>query len=158
VNLTSHGLHSLFLTSPNLTNLNLSNLSHAVTDKLISHLTISCPKIQSLSTSRCVSLTDLSICSIGSNLWIEEIDVSFCNKLTDTGLEVLALTCTGLRSVWCQRLNKITNKALHLLLKNCKQLREIHIESCERIEIEKLREFLRADEIMKQVRVYHRQE
>ena len=44
----------------------------------------------------------MSLCHLAEHLWLEYVDLTGCYRLTDDGLDVLTMACTGLqvRPVW----------------------------------------------------------
>ena len=46
--------------------------------------------LQRVRFSKCVFLSDAGLCAMAEFLWLEQLDVSGCHRITDDGLEVLA--------------------------------------------------------------------
>jgi hypothetical protein len=54
---------------------------------------------------KCLLLTDAALCSLADNLWLEQLDVTGCHKMTDAGFEVLSEACSGLRVVVARKVS-----------------------------------------------------
>ena len=46
--------------------------------------------LQRVRFAKCVVLSDAGLCAMAEFLWLEQLDVSGCHRLTDDGLEVLS--------------------------------------------------------------------
>ena len=46
--------------------------------------------LQRVRFTKCVFLSDAGLCAMAEFLWLEQLDVSGCHRLTDDGLEVLS--------------------------------------------------------------------
>jgi hypothetical protein len=46
--------------------------------------------LQRVRFAKCVFLSDTGLCAMAEFLWLEQLDVSGCHRLTDDGLEVLS--------------------------------------------------------------------
>jgi len=137
---TAPALTKLFSKCGMLENLDLSGVN-AVNDALIEELCQLCPTIQSLSLSRCTFISDNCLCCIASNLWLEHLDISYCNKITDCGIEVLSTACNGLVTLACKRLRRLTNRSVNILLRNCKLMKRLDISECGNVNLEAFEEF-----------------
>lgn len=128
--LTGRGLELLGERCPNLQDLRLSGC-HKIEDKHILKLSLSCGGLQTLSLAHCKHITDAAIQALCENLWIEQLDVSYCNKLTDETLLLLARNFSGLTHLgiaWCR---KFSDKGLRALADSTKWLLELRIEGCD---------------------------
>ena len=134
------GLNSLFLKCGVLEDLDLSGIT-CVNDALIHDLCEACPTIQRLHLRRCIYVSDVSLCSIASSLWLEHLDISSCSKITNAGIEVVSVACNGLISLKAKRVRKLTNKSINLLFQNCNLLKELDITECDNIDIAALQEY-----------------
>ncbi len=132
-NFTFEHLTNLFEKCGVLENLNLSALT-AVNDRLIENLCRLCPTVQILVLQRCTFITDSSLCHMARHLWLEHLDISYCSKITDTGIEILTVACNGLLSLTAKRVRRITNRSINFLLKHCKLIRSIDVSECESID------------------------
>lgn len=110
--------------------LDLSGLTAIVTDSFIHQLSLSCKTLLKLTISKCLLITDVSLCSIADNLWLEYLDITGCHKCTDSGIEVLSEACSGLRCLIAKRVKRITNKSIAALIRNCIGIRKINIQEC----------------------------
>lgn len=62
--------------------------------------------------------------------------MNHCPKITDAGMEVLALACTGLLSVEAQRNLKITDRSVISLLSHCKSLAHLDLSECSSLSVD----------------------
>ncbi|CAM9112164.1 unnamed protein product, partial [Ectocarpus fasciculatus] len=127
--LTAKGLSELLPKCFALEELVLSGVPF-VNDEVVLKLCLACPTLLRLTFEKCSLITDVSICSIAKHLWIERLNVSYCPKITDAGIEVLSLACTGLLSVEARRVTKITDRAVVSLLSRCKLLCHLDVSEC----------------------------
>jgi hypothetical protein len=77
---------------------------------------------------------------MADNLWIEELDLSHCQRITDRGIIAVARESPGLRAMnlsWCR---KLTDACLIELIRNCKMLKRIDISNCDRFSAERVAE------------------
>lgn len=58
------------------------------------------------------------------------LNINYCPKITDAGIEVLALACTGLLSLSAKRNLKITDRSVISLLTHCKLLSHLDVDEC----------------------------
>lgn len=142
INLTANGLATLFPRCGVLESLDLSGIT-AVSDSLIADLCKSCPTVQRLAVRRCVALTDVAICTIASELWLEHLDISYCSKITDCAIEVLSMACNGMVTLTAKRVRRITNKSINMMLRNCRLVKRIDVCECESINRDSLDEFVK---------------
>jgi hypothetical protein len=108
-----------------LEKLDLSGLSNIINDKLIHQLCCYLSSLQTLKLNHCIQITNLSMCSIAENLWLEELQISGCSKITNEGIDVIAETCLGLKIMHLLKLKYISMSSLHFLKKNCPILQEL---------------------------------
>ena len=94
----------------------------SIDDQFVHLLCKSCSSVQTLSLQKCVQITDASLCWMADYLWLESIDLSGCYRITDDGLDVLTLACTGLQRVYLRRCSKITGRGVTFLGRNLKSL------------------------------------
>ena len=133
------GLHALFLKCGELEDLDLSGVT-CINDAVIQDLCEICPTIQRLRLRRCIYVSDMALCSIASALWLEHLDISYCSKITNTGIEVLSVACNGLISLTAKRVRKLTNKSINILFQNCNLLKELDVTECDSIDVATLEE------------------
>jgi hypothetical protein len=133
-NITDEGL-KLLAKAGNLEQLSLDGC-HLITDEGIAAIAGSCPRLQSLSVRQCRLLTDRACCHIAEKLWIEDLDMSSCVRLTDEGIEVLTLEFTGLRRLSLSRCSRLTDYALDVIAFHCKALNEVDVSECPRLTLE----------------------
>ncbi|GBG31006.1 F-box/LRR-repeat protein 2 [Hondaea fermentalgiana] len=127
--LSGNGLEVLGERCPQLQDLRLSGC-HALEDVHIKKLSLACGGLQTLALAHCKHLSDASIRALCENLWIEQLDVSYCNKLTDETLFLLAEHFSGLTHLaiaWCR---KFTDAGMAKLAASARWLLELRIEGC----------------------------
>ena len=56
-----------------------------LTDDAVLHIALNCSHVQTLGLSHCKRLTDRSICTLADYLWLEDLDMAGCSRLTDDG-------------------------------------------------------------------------
>lgn len=120
------GIASLLGHCPNLEDLNMSGIP-SLSDKHMDEICLNCSTIVKLNVQRCLLLTNLMLCSIARNLWLTSLDISYCSKITDEGIEILALSCAGLIDLSIRKLIKITDISLRTIFGNFGQLRSLDI-------------------------------
>ena len=106
--------------------------------KKVGRLCKRCPGIQALSLAHCKRVDDETIKSIVRELWLEELDVSYCGKITDDALASIAQGCGGLLRLdvsWCR---KITELGLEDVVSSCSWLQELRLTGCDSISDQKL--------------------
>jgi hypothetical protein len=140
LNFSAPALNLLFTKCGVLEDLDLSGVT-CINDAVIHDLCELCPTIQRLHLRRCIYVSDMALCSIASSLWLEHLDISYCSKVTNTGIEVLSVACNGLISIVAKRVRKLTNKSINLLFQNCNLLKEIDISECDSIDVPTLEEY-----------------
>ena len=92
--LTDVALHTLSKRCTKLSTIDLSGCVH-FTDDGIKKIASHCRSLQSLGLSRCKRLTDRALCDLADHLWVEELDVSANAKITDEGIDVVAMEVSG---------------------------------------------------------------
>ena len=58
------------------------------------------------------------------------LNLNSCPKISDAGVEVLAMTCTGILSISLVKNTKITDRAVISLLSHCKLLSALDVRGC----------------------------
>ena len=107
-----------------------------VNDDFIHQMCIACRTITKLSLQRCQAITDAALCSIVDFLWIEKLNISYCTKITDPGIEVFSAVCCAVRELILRRVYKLTAQTLFGLVRNCKDLQVLDIRDCNNIDDE----------------------
>ena len=128
--------------------LNISGIS-GVTDTIVEKICSICTALQKLSLQRCMFITDASLCSMSDYLWIEYLDISYCNRVTDEGVEVLTAVCSGILVFKARRVSKLTSKSMKSLTRNCKSIREVDVRECPLISQESVLELKSAQLFVK---------
>ena len=139
---SSTGILKLLPSCGILEEINLSGIV-TVDNDFIYQLCLVCPTIQRLVLQKCVLLTDVALCSIADYLWIEMLDISSCNRITDDGVDVLSSVCTGIHELVLSNITKLSDRTVYSLSLNCKALRRLNITNCGLITTEAVDEMRR---------------
>jgi len=67
---------------------------------------------------------------------MEKLDLSYCTKITDPGIEVFSAVCCAVRELILRRVYKLTPESLYGLIRNCKDLQLLDIRDCHNIDDE----------------------
>jgi hypothetical protein len=126
-NITAPILLEMLQECKNLESFSGAGLVRIVDDAFLKRLGYVCPSIQKLVINLCIGVTDVGLCCVSENLWIEHIELSGCYKISDTGVEVLASCCTGLRVVNFSKTKRITKNSIDYLKRNCPNLEQIDL-------------------------------
>jgi hypothetical protein len=129
IQLTNRAIKKICEACERMDVLDLAGLVH-LTDDVVHSIAQYCPHLQTLSLARNRRLTDRTLCILADYLWIEDLDMAHCSKLTDEGVEVLAVELNGLKRLnvsWCYRL---TERSMRVLARNCKSLEVLNISEC----------------------------
>jgi len=113
--------------------LDLEGLVH-LTDDGIRTLVTHCTSIQNIGLSRCKRLTDKSLCNLADYLWVEELDCSNNQKITDEGIDVICMEFAGLIKLNISDNDKVTNRSVVSLGRHCKNLKELQAVDCDHID------------------------
>lgn len=126
LNITDEGVAHLV---GSLTRLRYVNFSGCVqlTDGGILKLVSTCTKLQEIIIARCKQLTDKSLCYMADFLWVEDLDVSHCSKISDDGVEVIALEFAGLHRIRLTRCSRLTERTLEVLSMYCPHLKTVEM-------------------------------
>lgn len=124
--ITSSGILFLIAKCPNLECLNVSGIP-TINDEFIRELCKVCTTIVKLTVQRCMLLSDVALCCIASSLWIELLDLSYCSKITDEGLQVLFGACNGIECLRLKKLSKLTSKSLDCIHDHLKLLKLLDV-------------------------------
>lgn len=113
-----------------LTSLRYINLAGCVqlTDQGVFTLVSTCTRLQDVVLAQCKQLTDKSLCYLADFLWVEDLDLSHCSKVTDDGIEVIALEFAGLRSIRLRRCVRLTERTLDVLSMYCSYLKKVDLQ------------------------------
>ena len=120
IKITDEGIAALVKGCPNVTSLSASYCS-SITDLSIDLLTMHCNHLQALNLQWCDEITNMSLHYIGSRLqrYIEVLNVSCCNKISDLGIVDL-LDCVCLQSLNISMCEGITDGCLPALTDLCR--------------------------------------
>lgn len=141
LNITDQGVALL---AESLTRLQYVNFAGCVqlTDGGVFTLVSTCTRLQEIVLAQCKQITDKSLCHLADFLWIEVLDVSHCNKISDDGVEVIALEFAGLHRISLTRCSRLTDRTLDVLSMYCLNLKEAvlrQLPNCSSSAIERLR-------------------
>jgi len=114
-----------------------------LSDNHFHELCKACASVQHITLRRCILLTDNAMCSIADYLWLESLDISYCTRISDEGIEILTVACTGLLSLTMRRLSKLTAIAVNAVSRNCKVIKSLDIRECPLISEESVKELRR---------------
>ena len=123
--------------------LHLSGVT-SINDAFVQTLCQCCPSLQKLSVQKCIQITDVSLCSMAEHLWLEVIDLTGCYRITDDGLDVLTMACTGLQEIHLRRCSKIGPKGVICTGRNIRnyELRVLDIRDCPRVTAESVNDLV----------------
>lgn len=126
LNITDEGI-ALLATS--LTRLRCVNLAGCVqlTDNGVLTLVSTCTRLQELALAHCKNLSDLCLCHIADFLWVEYLDISYCNMISDDGIEVIAIESIGLHRIILTRCSRLTDRTLDVLSTYCPHLKWVEL-------------------------------
>ena len=102
----------------------------SVDDAFVQQMCLKCATIQRLTLQKCVFLSDAALCAMADYLWLEWLDISGCRRVTDDGLEVLTVACTGLVSLLLNGVGKITSRTINSIARNSTVILELEVQQC----------------------------
>ena len=137
--LTDKATDFLSRRSTKIESLDMSGCVH-LTDDGIRRLVSRCSSIQHITLSRCKRLTDKALCNLADYLWVESLDISSNNKITDEGIDVVALEFAGLIKLNISDCEKITNRSIVSLGRHCRNLKELQAVNLKNVSKECLEE------------------
>ena len=100
-----------------LENINLSGCV-LLTDDAVLYIALNCSHVQALGLGHCKRLTDRCICTLADYLWLEDLDISGCSRLTDDGLEVLSMEFTGMAVLNISSCGKLTDNSIDAIARH----------------------------------------
>lgn len=112
-----------------LEEVNLNGM-YTVDDAVVHSICKLCPTLLKLHLQRCSFITDAALCSLADYLWLEMLDISYCTKLTDDGIEILSVACTGITKLYMRRVTKLTSRTVHALSRNSSMLADLDVREC----------------------------
>lgn len=126
LNITDQGVA---LMAASLKRLRYVNLAGCVqlTDEGVLALVSACTRLQEVVLAQCKQLTDKSLCYLADYLWVEELDMSHCSKISDDGIEVIALEFAGLHRIGLRRCRNLTERTLDVLSLYCPLLKQLDL-------------------------------
>ena len=66
-----------------------------ISDEAIQLLARDCGGLQNMGFAHLRLLTDTGIRALAENLWIEELNISHCQRITDEGTSIVCIVCTS---------------------------------------------------------------
>ncbi|CAM9977150.1 unnamed protein product [Scytosiphon promiscuus] len=128
LNITDQGVASFVASLRGLQIINLAGCVQLTDDGILT-LVSTCTRLQELVLAQCKLLTDKSLCYLADFLWVERLDISFCSKVSDDGIEVVALEFAGLRRICLKRCIRLTGRTLDVLSMYCLRLEQVDIQN-----------------------------
>lgn len=125
--ITDRGIARLVASLSSLRYINLAGCVQ-ITNQGVFTLVSTCTRLQEVILAQCKQLTDKSLCYLADYLWVEDLDLSHCSKMTDDGIEVIALEFAGLRSIKLRRCVRLTERTLDVLSMYCSHLKEVDVQ------------------------------
>jgi F-box/leucine-rich repeat protein 2/20 len=127
--LTCQGIHRVVSRCPKLISLDLSGCIH-LKDKELMEILQSCTKILKLKLAFCRDLTDEVLKTIAGTLWLEELNLSRCVKITDEGLIAIISQFTNLEHLNIAACTRLSIQTLESLAEHSLQLKSLDISHC----------------------------
>lgn len=115
-----------------LQKLNLTGLGK-ITDKAIEVISDKLYTIDSLYLGHCRLLTDQALFNLSNKSWIELLDLSYCRRITDIGLNAIAEAHSGLKILNVAYCAKLTEQCINRLFHKCEHLVSLDVSSCPQI-------------------------
>ena len=162
--ITTTSIESVLKNCVELQALNLSWCK--ITDSLLAQISIYATRLHTIKLNNCTDISDQGIENMMQNGGLlEDIDLSFCFKLTDNSIKSIATTnktrLKVLNISWCQNItdkgvaylgqscthlvrldvswcNKLTHLGIQALVSNCQRLKIIDIRYCYLVSCDKL--------------------
>ncbi|XP_071850085.1 putative RNA-binding protein EEED8.10 isoform X2 [Apostichopus japonicus] len=119
-----------------------------VSDDVLLRISKGCQKLKFLDISGCYKLvTTVGIFVLSTCTALEDINISYIDKVTDDAIETLAINCP-LRRLIARTCPEITDQGLISLANHCLTLSELDVSGCEEITDKGAEEFARIREEM----------
>jgi hypothetical protein len=101
-----------------------------VNDDFVHQMCLKCSTVQRINLTKCIFITDAALCSMADYLWLEGLDISGCRRVSDEGLEVLAVACNGLIDLGLKGVHKITARTVNALARCLKNMQSLDLRDC----------------------------
>lgn len=104
-----------------------------LTDGGIAHIAKKICGCQKLSLAHCLRLSDAATEVLVKTLWLEELNLSNCSRITDRSLFALAERAPGLvdlRLRWCVQ---VSSAGIEALAKRCNVLAHLDVSACDNV-------------------------
>lgn len=161
--------------------LNLSTLGVEVSDGTLQPFS-SCKRIERLTLTKCVKLTDLSLeamlegnrsllaldvtelenltdrtmLALAKNcLKLQGLNISGCRKISDESLEAVARSCRNVKRLKLNNCSQITDNAVMAFANNCRYILEIDLENCRNLEDASVTALIREGRHLRELRLAH---
>ena len=129
--LTDSGIITLCEIQPALQTVDVGGCN--ISDKAIQLTAIRCKRISRLCISHCKLVSDQSILQLATLLQVQCLDLSYCVKLRDAGIQAIAKHSSCLRSLILDGCSQVTDKAITALGQHervCASLRSLSLNMC----------------------------
>ena len=87
--------------------------------------------VQNVYIAHCRQITDASLVNMAECLWVEELDISHLNQISDRGVLAIAENLIGVRKLNMAWSRKITDASVELIAKYCTCMTELNINGCD---------------------------
>lgn len=101
-----------------------------VTDDFVHQMCLKCSTVQRINLTKCIFITDASLCSMADYLWLEGLDISGCRRISDEGMEVLAVACNGLIDLGLKGVHRITSRTVNALARCLRNMQSLDLRDC----------------------------
>lgn len=115
-----------------LQKLNITGLGK-ITDKAVESISDKLYSLSSLWLCHCRLITDQSLFYLSNKSWMELLDLSYCRRITDTGLNSIADSHSGLKTLNIAYCIKITEECVSKIIHRCEHLLSLDVSSCPNI-------------------------
>lgn len=102
----------------------------SINDAFVAEMCHKCTTIQRVVMQKCVFVTDVAMCTLADWMWLEHLDISGCHRITDDGIEVLTVACTGIVRLLMQRVHRLTGRAISSITRNCRTIQYLDVRDC----------------------------
>eukprot|EP00041_Stephanoeca_diplocostata_P021097 m.485140 g.485140 ORF g.485140 m.485140 type:complete len:511 (-) comp21732_c0_seq3:236-1768(-) len=112
-----------------LQSVNLS-LCTRISDAAVDSIARACVRLHTLTVSGCDLITDKGVISLTRLATIVSLDLSWCTKISDAAIAVLAQRCTQLAHLRLFGCVQLTDAAVRDLAEGCRRLKSLKMSGC----------------------------